>query len=371
MMGEPEGVRERHEDEPYVEYYIDHHEHSPSTNGNYRYAWGALNDWCEENGVEPEEITKSDVKEMCEDWESKDRLGSGTADIYINCLSKSVRWLVAVDEAGHNPFDKYTTFFESGHDKETTKMEVKLSDLRKFVNDSLSKSTSLFVYLVLLLKTGLRKSEALNLDLRDVHLDHPISEKMPEPREEVYNHPDTLFIDSSIKEGEEYNGEIRNYGNKPKSTRRIPIDPELKDVLVWWIAMIPPRKENPHPLFTRSTKPDGGRAVDVITQDLTDYTREKGYNNVELTNFGIDSHWCRHWFTTYLRANIDSDEVPIGTPKEYVEGLRGDNGEGVIETYTHEWDIEREGQKSYRKVFEDNVPKLFTTTDASSHTRSK
>jgi len=74
---------------------------------------------------------------------------------------------------------------------------------------------------------------------------------------------------------------------------------------------------------------------------------------------GVTPHWCRHWFTTQLRAHINDEEVAIGSAKEYVQGLRGDSDDSVIGTYTHEWDID-DGTKSYPKVYRENIPTLLS-----------
>jgi hypothetical protein len=50
--------------------------------------------------------------------------------------------------------------------------------------------------------------------------------------------------------------------------------------------------------------------------------------------------------------------VPLGSAKEYAQGLRGDTDDSVIDTYTQDWDIS-EDDKSYAEVYRDNIPALL------------
>ena len=50
----------------------------------------------------------------------------------------------------------------------------------------------------------------------------------------------------------------------------------------------------------------------------------------------------------------------MGGAKEYVQGLRGDTDDDVIDTYTQEWDTLRlDDDPEYREVYEDAMPQLL------------
>lgn len=365
MKGEYEGVRSRRDGETYVEYYLDHHNLEESSEGNYRSAWNRLERWCNENEHDVDEMNRARVESLCEDWENDDELSNGTAQAYIRHISKLVDWLVAeTDEASYNPYRPFRTYF-STEKNGTEKIEIPDSKLKTALRDAKRFRIELFIYLTLLLKTGMRSAEAINLDLRDINLNHPISEKMPPCRTEIRNHPDTIYIDSSIRKGKEHNGEIRQQANKKDSTRKIPVDKELKNTLVWWVAMLPPTTSPAKPLLRKVTDTESRRISASQVQELvTEWSRRNDMNSKEMKHFGVDSHWCRHWFSTRMQANISPSEVPIGTPKDYVKGLRGDTDTDTIATYTQEWkQVEELSNKSYREVYEDNVPKLFTKTN--------
>lgn len=363
MKGDVEEIRARKDGESLVNYYLSESDegkaYGPKTKDGYRTSWSTYTDWAEGNDLDLADIEKEEAIEYKKHL--LDKLNGESPSHYFGHVSKIIAWLTETEEADFNPFANVRP---PEQPKTTSKMEVGLDELRKAVLDARNRSIVLFVYLVIALKTGLRASEIANLDLRDIHLDHPISKVMPDPRREIYNYPDTLYVDSAITKGEVHNGEERKNGNKKRSTRQVPIDEELKSVLVWWIGMLPPTTSPAKPLMRKINDPDGERYTkDPLQKRVKQWTRSNNLNSSDMKHFGVDSHWCRHWFTTTLRARIDPDEVPIGSPAGYVEGLRGDSSDSVIETYTHEWSELTEGKKAYREVYEDNIPQLFVSGD--------
>jgi integrase len=364
MKGEPEGVRDIRGDETWMDYYLDHRSVEPATVRDYQKSWRRLQDALNELGYEIVELQRSHVREILDWWENHSRLSDKKIDDHVNNLNRMADWCVTQAKvADHNPFKPYRSEYKTDSREKTEKIEIPIEKLREVVWAFEKHRIEVFVFIVIVLKTGLRHAEALNLDLRDINLDHPISEKIPQPRQEVFNHPDSLYVDSDISEGEVHNGEERAHGNKKKSHRTIPIDDELKSLLVWWIKMLPPTVSDAKPLLRELNDPEHRRPTQGFTKPhITEVARDIGVNGADMKHFGFDSHWCRHWFTTQLRSNIDDNEVPTGTVKEYVQGLRGDTGRDVIDTYTHDWSGTK-GEKSYREVYEDNIPLVLLKSD--------
>ena len=364
MKGEPEGVRDIRDDETFMEYYLDHRSIEPATVREYQKSWRKLQKSLDKLDYTVEELKRSHVKEILNQWEEWDITENAISE-HLNNLIRMTDWCVTqANIADHNPFKPHKKKYTSNRGIETKKIEIPLDQLRELVWAYSKHRIEVFIFIVIILKTGLRHAEALNLDLRDVNLDHPISKKMPKPRQEIYNSPDSLYVDSDISELEVHNGEKRAHGNKKKSHRSIPIDKELKDLLVWWIKMLPPTVSDAKPLLRKLNDPEHRRPTMGLTKPhVREVAYDFGVNEPDMKHFGFDSHWCRHWFTTQLRSNIDESEVPIGTVKEYVQGLRGDTGDEVINTYTHSWS-ESEGRKSYREVYEDNIPQLLVKSDS-------
>lgn len=356
MKGEISSIRSRKDGESLFEYYRAESGVDLATVSAEKTAWRTYTDWAEDNNLELGEVNKKEVKEF-KSFLLKEYNNSTPAS-YFSRVDGIISWLNRTEEADYNPFDHVDA---PKRKDDTSKIDVNLDDLRDAILEVKSESIELFVYIMVALKTGLRSSEIVNLDLRDVHLDHPISKAMPDPRKELYNHPDTLYVDSTISKEEVHNGEKRTDGNKENSTRKVPIDRELKSVLVWWIAMQPPSESPANPLMQRVKDPVGGRySGHSMRIRVTEWARRNNLNSADMKHFGVDSHWCRHWFSTTLRARIDDDEVTLGSAKGYVEGLRGDSEDSTIDTYTHEWDEVREkDDKEYREVYEENVPMLL------------
>lgn len=364
MKGEPEGVRDIRSDETLMDYYLDHRSLEPATERDYQKSWRRFQEAFDQLGYEIDDLHRSQVGEILQLWEDSEALSDGKIDDYVNNMSRMADWCVTqANIADYNPFKPYRSEYKTSSTGETEKIEIPLNKLRELLFTFEKHRLEVFMLVVILLKTGLRHSEALNLDLRDINIEHPVSIKMPEPRQEVYNYSDSLYVDSDISEGEVHNGEKRRHGNKPKSHRTIPIDSELKDLLVWWIKMLPPTVSEAKPLLRTLNDPEHRRCSQGLTKPhIRQVAYDFGVNGPNMKHFGFDAHWCRHWFTTQLRSNVDESEIPVGTVKEYVQGLRGDTGSDVISTYTHDWSV-GEDRKTYTEVYKDNIPELLVKTN--------
>jgi hypothetical protein len=123
------------------------------------------------------------------------------------------------------------------------------------------------------LKHGTRLGEVLNIDLRCLHLDHPIFWEIAEEHDvrldpRIRDKPDTLLIYEQFNEGTEIpnddrpgpetEGEVRGRGNKRKEKGGsiLPIDSEFKTALLDWLLVRPPTYGDVvHPLFTTCADP--------------------------------------------------------------------------------------------------------------------
>ena len=92
---------------------------------------------------------------------------------------------------------------------------------------------------------------------------------------------------------------------------------------------------------------------------VTNWAEKQGWCSDSDHVDGVTPHWARHWFTTHLRNRIDEEELKgeerSQSVERYVKGLRGDTGDDVIDTYTHDW-----GEKPWlRDAYLNNIPKLL------------
>lgn len=354
-------TRPRRDDESLLDYYLNFRGQELETRSKEKFktAWTHLQRFLEQEDYRLPEMGKTEASEWCEFLRTQD-MQENVAEKYVDTIRQMIDDLKQTPEVGSgNPFQEALNTDPFSYDDSTNKLEVPFGVLRRAIFN-IDHPLTLFVFVVLL-KTGLRCAELSNLDERDVNLDRPIAAALDAPRPEIRDKPNTIYVDSSISEGDTVNGEVRKDGNKPKSYREIPLDEETVDLFEWYFGLAPTSKSPANPIvriFSNSGR--SGKEVGDRMGPFGIYNRIVGIaeeHNWDVKG-GVTPHWCRHWFTTHLRAHIDDNEVPIGSAKEYVQGLRGDSDESVIDTYTHEWDIDDEG-KSYPEIYRDNIPTLL------------
>jgi integrase/recombinase XerC len=204
-------------------------------------------------------------------------------------------------------------------------------------------------------KIATRSGETVNIDLPHLYLDHPIYLDYLDHRgidlyEVVADKPDSVYIPSEPTVDEKYRGEIRTSGNKTAEGKLLPIDRELKRVLLDWIS-VRPDVGYPYPLFVgeQGSRLDGTHLLHKLKQELKEYGLT--IEHVEDDDKNMDLHYFRHFFSTNMQ---DSQGTYEGAewPWAKVKIIRGDkgttangdnngsNGRGgddLHNTYTHNW----------------------------------
>lgn len=319
-----------------------------------------LDNFTDKRGYEIFEIGDRKAEEFCEYLEEqvcgpkpKD-LTKKTADTYLENLSVMFKWIAEnTNLIDWEPFGSVADSYFEYDDRKESKRDVPIDNLRQAIQNIVDPNLLLFI--VIALKTGMRKGEIVNLRLRDIHLDHPINEIMPAPRNKVADKPDSLYVDSNYD------------GNKKQSYREIPIDPELKETMVWYIKLRPPSIEEPAHLLVDLRDLKSTYTVDrrgTSEKEFTRWVKEHGWFVETRHPKNISPHWCRHWWTTTLQSNIDDEDVPVGDSRSYVKGVRGDSDTDTIDTYTHQWESLRgPDQPSYREVYINALPDLLVEPD--------
>ena len=327
-----------------------------------------LNQYLDENDLDIGEIGTKEANEILVKLKEDPDIKEVVAKKYALAIRRMFAFYVGMDVLRWNPFQSEYDDSLFDVNQQTKRRKVDLETLKREIKGT--KDPLDFVLIFILAKTGIRRGEAYNLDLRDIHIDHPVSEWMPEPRYEISDTPDSMFIDSDISEGDVYNGEKRNSSNKREKKTVVPLDEETKEVIVWWVSILPPSPSSACPFF-RSLG-DANCAIgkrledDILYERVRDWARERGWNPPGISpEKSIYPHWFRHWFTTNLRTRIHPNDLKgktddgeqISEPvTRYVEGLRGQVGSEVIDTYTHDW-----GEKPWiRTAYTENIPKLLT-----------
>lgn len=309
---------------------------APESVRNYKHALAHLQDFIEERGMEPGELTERDCKELAAYLKNETGLSKTTARDYSRYISKFYEFYSNRGTYETNPMELALESTQFGNSTSNVRREISIEEMAEFLQ-SIEHPLD-FVITLTLAKTGIRVSELCNLDLRDLHIDHRgIKREYPRHRTVLNDRPDTLYIAPAdeMREGEVVNGEERKTSNKRKRETIIPIDEELKRVLIHWLA-IRHRSQSPAvPVFTvpvgRGNAELGGRLTsEAARHRVVRHARDHGWWE---EGAGVESnvtpHYFRHFFTTYMRDRSGDDA--------FVKYIRGDIGGDIIEQYTHNW----------------------------------
>lgn len=197
-------------------------------------------------------------------------LKATTVEDHLQYLSSFYRTLDAKKAYAGNPVSEPLSEFRDNYAKEfeSNRPYLPFNRLQKFLN-WLSTPFGRAIWL-LAFKEGIRRGETINIDLRCLHLDHPIFWQVIGDHdvvldERVRDRPDTILIYGQFNEGDEIpndsmadwegSGEVRECGNKRKQTSGsvLPVDSELKTALLEWLLVRPATYNlNVHPLFPLS-----------------------------------------------------------------------------------------------------------------------
>ncbi len=222
------------------------------------------------------DAVKDDVESFRDNVLKKEpNLNDRTVADRLSFLSQFYNELERQNAIAGNPVTRPLKEFRENHDTDADRPHIPFLRMKCFVN-WLTESFSRAFWLCGL-KHGTRLGEVLNIDLRCLHIDHPIFWEIIEEHDvrldpRVRDKPDTILIYEQFNEGTEIpnedrpgpetEGEVRKSGNKRKEEGGsiLPLDSELKTALLEWLLVRPPTYNLVvHPLFT--TCADARRAT--------------------------------------------------------------------------------------------------------------
>lgn len=335
-----------------IEYWLEHQEltRSPTTVDNSKSAVNHLREYLDQRGLSPSEMTATESIRFIKWLRNKPTLADSSAKNYVSSLNEFYSYFSDKGTFETNPISEALREVDFNLDSATHRRDISIEEMAEFLQ-SIQHPLHL-VICTLLAKTGIRAGELSNTDLRDLNLSHPrLNEYLPEPRPEIRNRPNSLFIDSSVRAGEVYNGEEREDGNKRERDTIIPIDEETKQVIIYWLAIRLPDRSDPHPLI--QVKGGGGGKVhgarasrNVIGNYIREETKPHGWWDEDAgLEWNVTPHYFRHWFTTQARRRLGDTTVKY---------IRGDVGGEEIDRYTHSWGdkVEKEYRENIFKLFE-------------------
>ncbi|WP_435332544.1 tyrosine-type recombinase/integrase [Haloarchaeobius sp. TZWWS8] len=299
-------------------------------------------------GPAGESLTPADAgRRECMAWvhSLRGELAPSTVASYASYVHRFYAYMTQVGEFEANPMALVVEEMDESIDKDPTRRELSVPQMREFVAGIGHPLERALV--VTLLKTGMRVGELCNLDVRDLSLDSPEVRQEYDlgDRVQLEGRPDSLFVAAEPARGTEYNGEVRVDSNKRKRSTVVPVDDELKRVLVAWLAL---RPDGPSPALFTGTGGDWGERVTAqsVRHVVRKHAKAWGwYRTGGGATENVTPHYFRHFFTTHLRDRTGDRGI--------VKYLRGDVASDIVDTYTHNW-----GGR-VREVYEANVYSLL------------
>ena len=265
-----------------------------------------------------------------------------TVATYASYLHRFYAYMTQVGVFDANPMTVVMEEMNERIETDPTRREISVTEMRSFV-DSIGHPLDRAL-VVTLLKTGMRVGELCNLDLQDCHLTHEAMGEFPaNPRVQIAGRRESLYISEQPTYGEVENGEQRTASNKRKRATVVPVDDELKQTLVRWLAIRPDPVSNSQPLFVNTRERWGERLTPKDVRYIVEqHARDAGwYRTGGGATENVTPHYFRHFFTTHLRDATGDRGI--------VKYLRGDVADDIIDTYTHNW-----GDR-VREVYEANI----------------
>jgi integrase len=276
----------------------------------------------------------------------RDDLAESTVATYASYLHRFYEYMTQVGAFDANPMALVVEEMNETIDKDPTRREIAVPQMRSFVADVTHPLEKAVV--VTLLKTGMRVGELCNLDLRDLRLDGEADDPYRlGGRPQLDGRGESLYVASEIARGGVVNGEEREAANKRKRATVVPVDDELARVLTRWLAVRPDAISDAEPLFVSTSREWGHRLTPQMVRNVVEtHAREMGwYRTGGGAEENVTPHYFRHFFTTHLRDRTGDRGI--------VKYLRGDVAEDIIDTYTHNW-----GDR-VREEYEANVYSLL------------
>lgn len=226
------------------------------------------------------DLDNMSVREACEDdielfisevLDPDPDKSDSTGETILEYLSRFYEDLKENSAISDNPVEDPLEDYRSDDDRDLdspNRPYIPFRRMKKYVN-WLDKPFSR-AFILTGLKHGTRTSEAINIDLRCLNINHPVFDQIIDDHEvtldpRVRNNPDSIVIYESFNEGDEIpnedtpgpeiKGEIRDQARGNKRSEEggsiLPVDSELKTAIIEWLLVRPTTySKHIHPLFT-------------------------------------------------------------------------------------------------------------------------
>jgi integrase len=310
-----------------------------------------LDDVPRDKMIAPRNITNNEAEKFLKDLNAN--FEPGSSNKYISTYIKAYGWLAAKttdDCVSGMPFDYVLNVEDKdiidavGNGREA--YIIPIEDARYYIRSWDRPKWSCINQIMA--KYTRRAGGVSNLDFQDFNIDHPACQWTV--------HPDIRHWDDHVmfRPDKVASEPGRKSGNKTASKARYPLDDELKQSLLWYLATRPKPDAPTDPFFLDAQY--SRLAASSIHQEFTKRSKEITQRNEGPTCWygsedgsgdddNINPHYWRHWATTWYQ---DDDRVD----QAFVDYMRGDAGDGSSANYNQYTD----GKKL--KILE-VVPKFF------------
>lgn len=231
------------------------------------------------------DVVESDIEFFIDqDLDPDPNLGDRTHIDYLDILSKFYNVLVDKNAIGTNPVQKPLSEERKTRDwSSPDRPFITFNHMQQYLKWLDTPFARAFILTGL--KTSSRAGEALNIDFRCCHIDHPVFWSLVDKHDvtldpRIRDKPDSLLIYEEFNAGEEIpntktpgpeeQGEVRGSGNKRKENNGsiIPIDSELKTAIIEYLLIRPDTTGRLiQPLFTNRKKEEGGSTPPRLGSD--------------------------------------------------------------------------------------------------------
>jgi hypothetical protein len=286
-----------------------------------------------EEMADPATIDQEDAEDFLKDL--TDALSADTQNNTVNTLTTAYSWLASKTEGvDADPFT-YVLDVEGKDILDTSQGRdaymIPIEEARYYIRDWERPRYSCINQIAA--KYTRRVGGISNLDIEDINIDHPACQWTV--------HPDIRHRDDHILfRQEKAESDLgRNSGNKTSTTAKYPLDQELKQSLLWYLATRPDPEDPTEPLFL-STRYERESAESIshrfIEKSKEITQRDDGpkcwYEPNDDDNLNI--HYWRHWATTWYQDQTGDQAL--------VDYLRGDTGSGSSANYDQYSDVKRQ-----------------------------
>jgi len=264
--------------------------------------------------VDVRKIDKDDIREYIRILREDRKLSLATIENHLSCVSSLMDYLVYEEILESNVAlavrKRYLRRYKNGDSEAQSRKMITVEQLKKLVDSIMIPRDRAII--VLLAKTGIRRSELVSIDVGDV---------------------DFTSMKVTLKP------------KAKRSNRTVFFDDECARILKDWLKVRERYARDDVPaLFITET---GGRLdKNGVYLVVTRHAIRAGLHDEssERLEDHFTPHCLRHWFTTYLRRN--------GMPREMIQELRGDIRHDAIDVYYH---IDED---QLRRTYLQCIPKL-------------